>query len=291
MLQILEGAFGSDLVRAASAMAFDLFLAAIPLLALAGWLFAKLVQDDGALQAASLLMNSTPESVRRIVERQLGRFSPGAVAPIALFVSAWLGSAAAATCMQWLETESGARRRNWLERRVVAVVSVVLSVVVFGTGGAITVWLSGGPRKLLQAFVSDQVAVSIGQILGIVLVHLLAAGVLGAFFRLSTPRRLVPKVWPGAFLAAGLGALSSLAFTTYASQLADYALYYGSLAAVAVTMLWLWLVCFFVLLGAELNLRLAGRTRGGTRRRAQAATPAYTASIASSSRDGSAPPA
>ena len=40
--------------------------------------------------------------------------------------------------------------------------------------------------------------------------------------------------------------------------LARYALYYGSLAAVAVLLLWLWLLCAALLVGAELNAQLEG---------------------------------
>jgi membrane protein len=44
-----------------------------------------------------------------------------------------------------------------------------------------------------------------------------------------------------------------LAFAYYASHLARFALFYGSLAAVAITLGWLWLICFSILASAELN--------------------------------------
>jgi membrane protein len=50
----------------------------------------------------------------------------------------------------------------------------------------------------------------------------------------------------------------SWAFGLYVSTLADYAAFYGSLAAVAVLLVWLWLTSFAILVGAELNSQLEG---------------------------------
>ncbi len=55
-----------DTLQAASAMAFDLFLAAIPMLALAGWLFAAVSRgSDAVLLSASLLVDLTRRKCAR----------------------------------------------------------------------------------------------------------------------------------------------------------------------------------------------------------------------------------
>jgi len=77
---------------------------------------------------------------------------------------------------------------------------------------------------------------------------------LALFFYVASPRPGVPRrVFPGAVLAVISGSAVSAAFAYYAGHLARFALFYGSLAAVAVTLAWLWFVCFSVLIGAELN--------------------------------------
>jgi membrane protein len=50
----------------------------------------------------------------------------------------------------------------------------------------------------------------------------------------------------------------SWAFGNYVISLAEYAVYYGSLAAVAVLLLWLYLTSLSLLLGAEVNAILEG---------------------------------
>ena len=88
----------------------------------------------------------------------------------------------------------------------------------------------------------------------------MATAVLAAFYRLaiSHSKRVVRRVLPGAALAVALWLVISWAFGLYVSTLADYAAFYGSLAAVAVLLVWLWLTSFAILVGAELNSQLEG---------------------------------
>jgi len=53
---------------------------------------------------------------------------------------------------------------------------------------------------------------------------------------------------------------ASTLFAGYARDLASYTVFYGSLAAVAVFLLWLWVLCAALLVGVEVNAVL-GRGR------------------------------
>lgn len=96
--------------------------------------------------------------------------------------------------------------------------------------------------------------------LALTLSILFATAVLAAFYRLSVnhSRRVQRRVLPGAVLAVVLWLVISWGFGLYVSTLADYAAFYGSLAAVAVLLVWLWLTSFAILVGAELNAQLEG---------------------------------
>lgn len=84
--------------------------------------------------------------------------------------------------------------------------------------------------------------------------------VLATFYRFGVrhSKRVARRVLPGAVLAVVLWLVISWAFGLYVSSLADYAAFYGSLAAVAVLLVWLWLASFAILVGAELNSQLEG---------------------------------
>lgn len=96
--------------------------------------------------------------------------------------------------------------------------------------------------------------------LGLGLSITFATVVLAVFYRLavSHSKRVARRVLPGALLAVVLWLLVSWAFGLYVKSLAEYAVYYGSLAAVAVLLVWLWLTSLAILIGAELNSQLEG---------------------------------
>ena len=249
-----------ETLPAASAMAFDLFLAAIPMLALAGWLFAALSEgSDAVLTSISLLVDLTPNEVRTLIWRQLGQFSVSAVAPIAIFGALWLASSAFNTLMSVLEVTVSARRRAWWQRRLVALVCVVLSILLFMLSGTAAVALAGGPATVARLLARGELPFldRASHFFLLALVLLIATTLLSGFFRIAVIRPGIRRrVWPGAILTIFASGGTSLAFAYYASHLARFALFYGTLSAVAITLGWLWLMCLALLLGAELNLQL-----------------------------------
>ncbi|MEP7051610.1 MAG: YihY/virulence factor BrkB family protein [Pseudomonadota bacterium] len=257
---VVRGLVTRDTLQAASAMAFDLFLAAIPMLALAGWLFARMSQgSEAVLTSTSLLVDVTPSEVRTVIWNQLGQFSVTAVAPVALLGALWLASSAFNTLMAVLEITVGGTRRPWWKRRLIALTCVISSILLFMLSATLAVTLAGGPVTVLRFVARGQNPfldrASHFLLLGLVL--LIATTLLSAFFRIAVIRPGVKRrVWPGAILTIGASGSASLAFAYYAQHLARFALFYGTLSAVAITLGWLWIMCLTLLLGAELNLQL-----------------------------------
>jgi membrane protein len=73
------------------------------------------------------------------------------------------------------------------------------------------------------------------------------------------PERKRPKfkwVIPGSLLATVLWLIASWGFSYYISNFGNFGEIYGSIAAVVILMLWLYLSSFIILLGAELNAEL-----------------------------------
>ncbi len=57
--------------------------------------------------------------------------------------------------------------------------------------------------------------------------------------------------------------LGSYAFSFYVNEFATYEKTYGSLGAVAVLLVWLWLAAYSILMGAELNSEISKLTAEG----------------------------
>jgi membrane protein len=68
-------------------------------------------------------------------------------------------------------------------------------------------------------------------------------------------------VWPGTFVATPMWLSASAGLSFYVTKLADFDLTYGPLAALAGVMLWFWVSCYVVLLGAALNATLGESLR------------------------------
>ena len=63
-------------------------------------------------------------------------------------------------------------------------------------------------------------------------------------------------VSPGGFLAVGLWIIASAAFAFYVANFGSYSKTYGSMAAVIIFLVWLWITNLVMLLGAELNAEI-----------------------------------
>ena len=81
---------------------------------------------------------------------------------------------------------------------------------------------------------------------------------LSLLYRFGPSRRGARWQWinPGAILGTLLWLLASAGFSFYVTSFASYDKTYGSLGAVVVLMLWLWVSAYAVLLGGELNSEL-----------------------------------
>lgn len=250
--------------RVASAMAFNLFLAAIPMLALAGWLAAHLLgQSRDALDVMSLYMNLTPLEVHEIVQRNFKRFSGGAVAPFAVVGSLWLASNAFHMLMSVFERAVRARRRVWWKKRLISLACVLVANLIFAATTVLAVAVAGGPSKLMGFIRSgNQLVGPLERVVSIVVALLGATAALALFFRVAVHRPgLNRRIWPGALVTVAIGGLASSAFGYYARSIQSFAVFYGSLAAVAIALAWLWIWCAALLLGAELNAQLEGGDR------------------------------
>jgi membrane protein len=119
-----------------------------------------------------------------------------------------------------------------------------------------TVPLNGG--ALPQVSPPSGLATTVGQVFAATSMLLFGTVFLASFYRVAVvrPRRVRRRVWPGTIAAVACWLGVSWAFGAYAASMADYALFYGSLAAVAVLLVWLYLTSLSLIVGFEVNALL-----------------------------------
>jgi len=88
----------------------------------------------------------------------------------------------------------------------------------------------------------------------------LGMGLLAGFYRFAVvhPAGVRRRVWPGTITAVVSWLVVSWVFGVYAVSMASYTVYYGSLAAVAVMLVWLYITSLALVVGAEVNAQLEG---------------------------------
>jgi membrane protein len=121
------------------------------------------------------------------------------------------------------------------------------------------------PKPSLRRRVTKALQTPDEELIATALMLVTGAVFLAGFYRFAVehPPGMKRHVWPGAITAILSWLLVSWAFGNYAVSIGDYALYYGSLAAVAVLLVWLYLSSLTLVIGAEVNAQLEG-LRDGT---------------------------
>jgi membrane protein len=92
------------------------------------------------------------------------------------------------------------------------------------------------------------------------------AGALAVLYRVAPDRDAPRFSWVslGAVVVTVVWAIVSVGFSLYVDNFGSYDKTYGAIAGVIVLMLWLYLTCYLVLLGAEINSEVEHQTAHDT---------------------------
>lgn len=256
--------YANDAAGKASEMAFWVFLGLVPLSAIVGWFVAAVAGGDVRASPIGALIAVAPGPAARLVDQQLERLHAEGqtLAPLSAVGFIWLGSGGVHTAMRAIQISQTGKTRAWWLNRAWSVV-VVLAFLLSVTGSTMALVLSTPTvQKLLSRMHWLQTGwLEVVRYGGVPFAMAVATVVAALFFAVSMFRpdpKVQKRVWPGAVLSGVTWVLVSWGFSIYASTFARFPVFYGSLAAVALFLLWLWLSCLILLVGAEVNLQIDG---------------------------------
>jgi membrane protein len=263
---------GRGLARArtlglAAEVSFWLFLALVPLAAVAGLIAARVIATRGMGDIFAAVPPAARETIEKQVQ-QVASFKGGHVAPVAVATFLWLSASGLQSIFDVLEVQAGASR-SWVRKRLSALgacVALSLGVAVLallGAGLARIEALLGHSAPVVTHGVVPSIA---GGVLRAAAALAIGFGMIAGLYRVGLPREAGAAfpIAPGAALATGLVALLGAGYGVYVSLMGAGDAYLGSLAAVGVTLMTLWLFSVAILLGAELNRVLYDRRTGRT---------------------------
>lgn len=251
----------------AAGVAFFTFLAFVPLIASAVLLYGLFGDPQSVADSVNLLSGVAPREVLAILQDQMLAIVTSSKAAqgfglIASILVSLYGAMRAATAMisalniiyEEYETRHIVRTTLLSAAITVGMVSVVLI-------GTIAISIFTYSSKFLSGYIGDAAALLI-QIVTWLFAGVLISVAFAIFFRFAPDRRPARWQWlsVGSMLSTALWLLITLGFGFYVANITNYNATYGSLAAVVIFLMWLFLSAYAVLIGAEVNSELERQT-------------------------------
>ena len=72
-------------------------------------------------------------------------------------------------------------------------------------------------------------------------------------YSLAQERKSINRIWPGVIVSLVMWIALSVLFSLYVETAARYSVIYGSIGAIIVLLLWLYLAAVMLIMGAEFN--------------------------------------
>jgi membrane protein len=255
----------------AQALAYSLFLA-IPATLLVVLGVFSLFADAGTIEslidrARAVMPSEAADLLRDSLNRTAASTRSGVVMTLTgLALAVWTTTSAATTLMAGLTiTYDRKESRKFVRQRILALVIVGALVV---SGALVIGLLVLGPH--LERWIGDAVGLPTltAWLWWSVQWPILIAGLLFAFaivlyYGPDVEQRSWKLITPGALTAVLIWLVASAGLALYTAHFGSYEKTWGTLSAVVVTLIWLWLTSAALLFGAEINAevrRVAGET-------------------------------
>jgi membrane protein len=253
----------------AAGVAFFAFLALYPALIALVTLVALVADPSQIAQQVSSFTVGLPPAARQLISEPLtalARSSGGTQAlglVISLLVALWSASSGTSNMMTAVNLAYEEKEeRGFLRLRAVALL-LTLGAIVFLV---LTLALIAVVPVVLSLVPLGPVGLVLAQTLRWALLFALIISGLAVIYQVA-PDRNPPRfrwVSVGSVTAALLWLLGSVGFSLYVNFFGNYNRVYGALAGVIVLLLWLYLTCYLIVLGAEINAEAERQTARDT---------------------------
>lgn len=254
-----------DVPLLAAGVAFFALLALVPSLVALVSIYG-LVADPADIQTnIDEALSAAPTEVRDLVSSQLSSIvesEPSGLkvgVAVGLALALWSASSGmkhliGAVNLAYDEKE----RRGFLKLRGLALALTLAAIVV---GAAAVAGLVVLPNAL-DSSGGEGVVRTVLLVVRWPLFAVIALVALAAIYRWAPDRERARWHWtsPGAIFATIVWVVASVGFSIYTANFGSYNETYGSIGAVIILLMWLWLSAFIVLLGAEVNSEMEHQT-------------------------------
>ena len=253
----------------AGGVAFFGFLSIFPALIALISIYGLVASPESVAKQVENLSKQLPDSAASLIKDQLTSIvdNSGSALSISLVISIlaalWsasggIGNLITAVNLAYDEVEARSFIKLRLTSLALTLGGIVFVLITFGLVAVVPTVIAALPLGVVGTILA-QIATWV-VLLGVF------AGALAVLYRVA-PDRDAPRfrwVSLGAVIVTVIWALVSLGFALYVNNFGSYDKTYGAIAGVIVLMLWLYLTCYLVLLGAEINSEAEHQTAHDT---------------------------
>jgi len=248
-----------NLTLVAAGVAFYAFLALVPALVAFISIYGLVANPKNVTQQVKNVASALPKEVQNFLVYQLtsiinaNRAGVSLTLIVAIAVALWSASGGMAALVTGIHVaEERDQPKSFVKKRGTALL-LALGAIVFL--GVVIFVIAALPPLLSKAGLGSGGRVVLGVLRWPILAAVLVVGI-GLLYRFSVkdgPRGWLGIVTPGAVVAMVGWLIVSALFAVYTANFSSYSKTYGALASIVVLLLWLWLGCLLVLLGAEVD--------------------------------------
>jgi membrane protein len=246
-------------------VAFFGLLALVPALVALVSVYGLFASESSVSDQVANVLGAAPQEVRNLVEQQLRSIVHGSAggvsvaAIVGIVVALWSASSGmshliGAINLAYDESET----RGWVRVRTMSI-GLTLGAVVFlvAAFGLIAIL----PAALAKTGVTVGTRILVNVLRWVLLLFGMLTA-LGLLYRYAPDRADARFSWttPGGIFATIGFVIVSLLFSLYTANFGRYNETYGTLGAIVVVMLWLYLTALMIIIGAELNAELERQT-------------------------------
>lgn len=249
-----------DIFMLASQLAYSLIVAFFPFLIFLMTLIGRSsLSSDFVL---SYLNTVLPDSAYELVQHTVIEVLEGkgtALLPASLLFAVWSASRGVAAVIRGLnKAYNEDERRGFFKLIVISIFSTIgLALMILV---ALFFFVLGDVIKkiIMQYLPFDNFVVLLWQLLRFTLIILFIILTFAALYHFAPSKKLGwMEVIPGAVVATLGWLITSLGFSYYVNNFANYSRFYGSLGAIIILLTWLYLSSMIVLIGGEVNAILS----------------------------------
>lgn len=256
ILTLITKSKRDDIFALASQLAYYLILSFFPFIMFVFTLvgFSKFNSND----ILKFLNNLVPLSVFQLIEntvKEIVNYQNTGLLGASVLLTIWTASSGFRAVLKGVDKAYNIKEnRGFIKRSIISYISTILLALTIIVTLALLVFGEIIGNYLISILPFNELILIIWNLLRYGLILIILIFILASIYKFAPSKKIKwREAFPGAVVTTFGWLIISLAFSFYINNFNNYSKFYGSLAAVFILMIWLFLTSMIFLFGLEVN--------------------------------------